>query len=47
MTNRKNLLGPSFDVTQRKNSQIPTRSVTKWKTLSSLNVVKRQVIRDS
>ena len=29
MTHRKNLLGQPFDVTQRINSQIPTRSVTK------------------
>ena len=38
--------GPPFDVTQCINLEVQTRSVTKRRTLSNSNVVKRQVIRD-
>ena len=38
------LLGPPFNVTQRINLEIQMSSTRKWGNLSSLNVVKRQVL---
>ena len=44
LTYAKALLGRHFNVTQPINLEIQTFSITKRRTLSSLNVVKRQVL---
>ena len=44
LTYTKALLGRHFNVTQPINLEIQTFSITKRRTLSSLNVIKRQVL---